>query len=330
MPSAAPDRTSARAEQDALAEEVRQTRARRSRPRRAGGIDGRHGMSIGTVVAWIVLLAWGAFALLPVVWLLLATMKTSVQVVTGSPLSVGSPSNIRQTWDHIYAFQSGAIVQWFMNSVILAAASVVLAVVVTVPAGYALGSLDFALRKPILMASLALMLLPPAAMVLPLFLEMNVFGLVGSRLAVIFPLSIFPFGLYVAFVYFSTTISREIYDAARTDGCSEWGVFLRVSLPLAKPVVALVAFFTFVRSWNNFVLPFVMLGSDKAPLPVGLALLASDTPEISPGANPLAGIHIPELALATAITMLPVAATVVIAQRTILRGSGAVAGALRG
>jgi multiple sugar transport system permease protein len=76
---------------------------------------------------------------------------------------------------------------------------------------------------------------------------------------VILPFSFFPFGVYLCYIFFSSTIPKDLLAAARVDGCNEWGVFRHVALPLARPVVALVAFFAFVADWNNYYLPFVML-----------------------------------------------------------------------
>ena len=99
------------------------------------------------------------------------------------------------------------------------------------------------------------MIMPAAALVLPIFLELNALHLIGNVLSVILPFSFFPFGVYLAYIYFSTAIPRELLDAARVDGCGEWATFRYIALPLATPIVALVLFFSFVADWNNFFLP---------------------------------------------------------------------------
>ena len=91
--------------------------------------------------------------------------------------------------------------------------------------------------------------------------------LIDTAWAVILPFSFFPFGVYLCYIFFSSTIPKDLLAAARVDGCSEWSVFRYIALPLARPVVALVAFFAFVADWNNYYLPFVMLsGSSKLPV----------------------------------------------------------------
>ena len=104
------------------------------------------------------------------------------------------------------------------------------------------------------------MLMPAAALVLPIFLEMN--ARTSDRhtpLSVILPFSFFPFGVYLAYIYFSTALPPTLLEAARVDGCGELQTFLRIALPLAKPILALVFFFSFVANWNNFFLPYVVL-----------------------------------------------------------------------
>ena len=90
-------------------------------------------------------------------------------------------------------------------------------------------------------------------------------------LSVILPFSFFPFGVYLAYLYYASALPPGLLDAARVDGCSELQTFLRIALPLAKPVVALVFFFSFVADWNNFFLPYVVLAnSNQYPITVGL------------------------------------------------------------
>ena len=101
-------------------------------------------------------------------------------------------------------------------------------------------------------------------------------------------------------------------------------MFLRIALPLAKPVVALVAFFSFVADWNNFFLPFAVLAdSSQYPIQVGLSNLISSTPSFNPasgGGGQQVGIFRPELALATLLAVVPVAIVFLMSQRSLVRG----------
>ena len=167
--------------------------------------------------------------------------------------------------------------------------------------------------RAILISTLMVMLIPNTALVLPIFLEINAVHLVGSPLAVILPFAFFPFGVYLAYIYFSTSVSRELLDAARIDGAGEFAVFRQIALPLAIPVVALVGFFNFVTNWNNYFLPFVMFpGSKSMPIQVGLVELLANVREINPTTVASDSIPFPQLALATLISVAPVLIVVLV------------------
>ena len=137
----------------------------------------------------------------------------------------------------------------------------------------------------------------------------------------ILPFSFFPFGVYLTYIYFSTSVPRDLLDAARIDGCGELAVFLRVALPLATPVIALVGFFSFVANWNNFFLPFVMLpGQRRSPIQVGLTDLLSNVPSFNPTAAGVTAIELPTLALATLLSVLPVLVVFLFSQRFLVAG----------
>ncbi len=134
-------------------------------------------------------------------------------------------------------------------------------------------------------------------------------------------MSFYPFGVYLAYIYFSTSIPRDLLAAARMDGCTEFQVFTRVAMPLATPVIALVGFFNFVQNWNNFFLPFVMLPSSKGyPIQVGLTSLLASTPAFNPTSAGAQSIQLPTLALATIVSVLPVLIVFLFSQRFLIRG----------
>ncbi|HXA58854.1 MAG TPA: carbohydrate ABC transporter permease [Streptosporangiaceae bacterium] len=271
---------------------------------------------IGAVLALLLV-----FCVLPVVWLLLAPSKTAGQIVHDSPLSFGSFGQIGAAWKHLFSFQNGALLVWLRNSAVYSAGSLVLTLVTSVPAGYGLALTKFRGRKTLLMITLVTMIMPSATLVLPIFLELNQFHLIGTAWSVILPFSFYPFGVYLVYIYFATSLPRDILAAARIDGCSEWQIFTRIALPLAKPVVGLVAFFSFVGNWNNFFLPYLVLpNSNEFPIQVGLNQLLTSTPSFNPVAGAGLNITIPELALAIIIAILPVLVLFLFSQRTLVRG----------
>ena len=278
--------------------------------------------ALGRVIWVIVIAGFFIFFALPVVWLILAPTKTDAQLVAQSPLSFGSWHDLRLAWDHVASFESGIIFTWLGNSAIYSFGALAITLVTAIPAGYGLALTEFIGRKTLLTITLIVMLMPSAALVLPLFLEMNAVHQVGSIWSVILPFSLFPFGVYLVYIYFSSSVPKDLLAAARLDGCDEVRVFWHVALPLAKPVVALVAFFSFVGNWNNFFLPLVMLPTDQAaPIQVGLNNLLASTPAF----NPVAGgadlnFNRPELALTTLLAIAPILLVFLFSQRALVSG----------
>ncbi len=278
-------------------------------------------LAAGRTLVTVVLAVFALFFIIPIVWLLFATTKSEQQLVGANPFSLGTFQGLAANWNSLVGFQDGAIAGWLGNSALYALGALVITLIVSIPAGYALALTDFRLRRTLLVVTLVVMLIPNTALVLPIFLEINTVGLIGSPLSVILPFSFFPFGVYLAYIYFSTSIPRDLLAAARIDGCTEWGVFLRIALPLATPVVALVAFFSFVQNWNNYFLPFVMLpSSDQYPMQVGLTSLLASTPAFNPSALGTSPIQLPALALATLISVAPVIIVFLFSQRFLVTG----------
>jgi multiple sugar transport system permease protein len=268
----------------------------------------------------LVLLLFLVFFVLPVLWLLLAATKTDAQLVHNHPLSFGSFSALHANWKGLTAYQDDAIFLWLRNSAVYSFLALVITLCVAVPAGYAMALTEFKGRRALLIATLVVMLMPNATLIVPLFLEVNAVHLIGSMWSIILPYAFYPFGVYLTYIYFSTALPHELLDAARLDGCSEFGVFRRVALPLAAPVVALVGFFSFVANWTNYFLPYVMLPeSDQFPVQVGLGTLLNSVPQFNPTASALE-IQRPELALATLLAITPVLIVFLFSQRFLVAG----------
>ena len=279
---------------------------------------------LGRVLAIVVLVFFSVFFVLPLAWLLLAPSKSTTQLngLNGEqPFSFGSFDQLAENWNNLVGFQDGIIWTWLGNSVFYSGVALVLTIIVTIPAGYALAMTTFRLRRLLLITTLMVMLIPNTALVLPIFLELTTVRLVGSPLAVILPFAFFPFGVYLAYIYFSTTMSRDLLDAARIDGAGEFRVFSSIAMPLATPVIALVGFFNFVGNWNNYFLPFIMEpGSKKMPVQVGLAELISNVPVFNPTTVASITISLPQLALATLISVTPVLIIFLFSQRFLVTG----------
>ena len=274
----------------------------------------------GQGAAGLIALAFVLFFLVPIVWLLLAPTKDGRELLLGAPFSVGGWEQFAANWESLTSYQNGLIWVWLGNSAFYAGAALVITLLISIPAGYAMALTEFPGRRILLAVTLIVMLIPSTALVLPIFLELSAVKLIGSPLSVILPFSFFPFGVYLTYIYFSTTVPRTLLDAARIDGAGEFRVFAQVAMPLATPVIALVGFFSFVGNWNNYFLPFVMVPGRKAPVQVGIAELLSNVPQFNPTNAASTTIDLPTLALATILSVAPVLLIFLFSQRFLVSG----------
>lgn len=288
-------------------------------PRRPG--RNRKVTPLGTLRI-LILFGFAVFCAIPLFWLVLAPTKDDNELLDRNPLAFGSLHRVSVAWKHLADYNDGVMYHWMLNSVYYSVGAVGLSVVSALPAAYALATMRFRGRKLILTITLLAMIVPPTAVVLPLFLEINAAHLTNTAASVILPGAFYPFGVYLAFVYFSTSLPKELLEAARIDGCGEIRIFLSIAVPLARPVVALLIFFSFVANWTNFFLPYVMLSDDRAyNLPVGLGALISSTPALKPAVGgSYLPITYPEAALAGLIIVVPIAVLFLFAQRYLIRG----------
>ena len=276
----------------------------------------------GRALRALILLGFAVYCLIPLLWLVLAPTKTDGQLVNGNPLSFGSLRQLGRTWRHLADYNGSALYQWAANSAFYTLGSLALGVATSILAGYALAVFRIPARRTILILTLIGMILPPTALVLPLFLEISALNLTDTAMSVILPASFYPFGVYLAFIYFSTSLPRELLEAGRLDGCSELRLFWSVAMPLATPLIGLLCFFSFVASWTNYFLPYVMLSDEtKYNLPVGLGALISGTPALNPASGgSFLPIARPEVALAGLIVVVPIAVIFVFCQRFLVKG----------
>lgn len=287
----------------------------------------RHRRNSVTPQQWVsrilmvtILVGFVAFFVIPIVWLLLAPTKDGPGLLLGDPFSFGSFEQLAANAEALFAFQNGVFWIWLGNSSLYSFGALALTLVVSIPAGYALALVDFAGRKLLLVTTLIVMLIPNTALVLPIFLELSALRLVGTPWSIILPFSFFPFGVYLTYIYFSTAVSRDLLNAARIDGAGELRVFAQIAMPLATPVIALVGFFNFVGNWNNYFLPFLMVGGNKVPVQVGLANMLANVPQFNPTTATSTVIELPVLALATLLSVAPVLIIFLFSQRFLVEG----------
>jgi multiple sugar transport system permease protein len=168
---------------------------------------------------------------------------------------------------------AGAFRQSVLNSTIVAGGTVVLSMTVGVFGAYAFAMLRFRLRRLTLMVFLVTYMLPPIALLVPLYLIMSSLGLLDSKLGliIIYTSYVTPFVLWILSNYF-LTIPAELEQAARVDGCSRMGALFRVILPVARPGIFATIMFAFLLSWDEFLYALIFTSSNNAKtIPVAIA-----------------------------------------------------------
>ena len=295
--------------------------------------------SVGRVSRVTVMLVVAAMFVIPIVGFIAMAFRDQDNVAAGSDgfLGLGGLSwdHVVYSWSQITGFGpsgGGLFQRWIGNSLILAVAGGILALTAALPAGYALARLRFRWRKAWLFATLLAMVMPNTVLVIPLFLEVNAIGAVGQLWPVAVIMGFFPFGVYLSYIHFMTTMPPELVEAARIDGLGELAIFFKIGLPISKQAIALVAFFSFVANWTNFFLPLALLTSNQQnkTISIGIQELIGASPLFN--ATVAAGLdvklYMPQLALATVISMIPLLIVFIGAQRFLVRGQtvGAVKG----
>jgi len=208
--------------------------------------------------------------------------QSSVDVENGSQLflqlTIHQPGYFSIVWDKFTSnyrnlWKTVPYNRYFVNSVFIATASTLLTLFFCSLGGYAFAKYQFRGQKILFGILLASMMVPFQVLLVPLFGLMYDIGWLNSYKAIIIPFSVGAFGVFLM-RQFIVTIPSELLDAARIDGCSEFGIYYRVVLPIIKPALGALTIYSFLGSWNGYLWPLIILRDEvKYTLPIGLANL---------------------------------------------------------
>lgn len=252
------------------------TMSKATKRERRGTVPDRPASIIGGTGVMII---FAFYFLTPLWWLLVSSSKTRGELVSTFGLWF-SPDGLSlfENLSALFEQGDGAFARWATNSFLYAAVGGVLATLIAVMMGYALGKYEFRAKNTMFNVILAGILMPATALALPLFLVFGAVNLTDTFWAVFLPSLVSPFGVYLARIYAAAAVPDEILEAARLDGANEFQTFFTVSLRLMAPAVVTVFLFQFAQIWNNFFLPLVMLQNDDLyPLNLGLYMWNSQT-----------------------------------------------------
>ncbi|MDQ0798006.1 carbohydrate ABC transporter permease [Streptomyces sp. B1I3] len=277
------------------------------RPERSAGTEGRRrrwtpGRIVLLVIALVLTAAW----LVPLLWAVATSLKPEGET-TKTPLAwIGS----RLTFDaYAKVWESGDLLRWLMNSAYISLMTTVLTVVTCAMAAYGFTRTDFRGRRLLYGLVLAGIMVPPQVLIAPLFHEMVQLGLVDTYWGVILPQVAVPAMVFILVKFFEG-VPRELEEAAFVDGAGRWRVFWTIVIPLSRPVLAAVAIFTFISTWNNFLWPFLVTTDPNGmTLPVGLVSVQSSF-----------GVRYAQIMASLVIAGLPLLVVFALFQRQIVRG----------
>lgn len=208
--------------------------------------------------------------------------QSAVEVGAGSQLflqlSIHQPAYLSIVWDKLTSnyrnlWKKVPYNRYFVNSVFIATASTLLTLFFCSLGGYAFAKYKFRGQKILFGILLASMMVPFQVLLVPLFGLMYDIGWLNSYKAIVIPFSVGAFGVFLM-RQFIVTIPSELLDAARIDGCSEFGIYYRIVLPIIKPALGALTIYSFLGSWNGYLWPLIILRDEaKYTLPIGLANL---------------------------------------------------------
>lgn len=267
-----------------------------------------------SLVLHAALFAGAAVTLLPLFWMLSASIMSTGESTTFPPHLVPHAPTLRHYRELFVRLDLGRA---FFSSAVIALVVTFLSVLFSSMSGYAFAKLRFPGRERMFGILLIALIVPPQVGMLPLFLLMKQLHLVNTYWGAIIPSVVTVFGIFLI-RQFMLSVPQELLEAARIDGASEWRIYWSIVLPLARPILATLATFMFMSMWNDFMWPLIVL-SDQShyTLPVAIANLT--------------GEHVLDVELMMAssvLTILPVLIVFIVLQRYYV--AGIMAGSVKG
>ncbi|MBV9391676.1 MAG: carbohydrate ABC transporter permease [Verrucomicrobia bacterium] len=242
----------------------------------------------------------------PFVWMLSTALKPNAEVFQFPPKLFGSRvewSNFPAAWNFV------PFGRFMFNGLLVSGIGTLLVIFTSILSAYAFARLHFWRREQLFLIYLGTLMIPQEVTVVPLFLMMKSIGWINTYQALILPSAFTAFGTFLLRQFF-LTIPRDFEEAARIDGATRWQILWRVIVPMAKPAIAVLALFTFIGYWNNFLWPLIAGNTrEMATVPVGLNLF-----------NGQHGTEWNYMMAASTISILPTLILTVLLQKYIIEG----------
>lgn len=277
-------------------EQIKRSHRRRERMKKAGAY---------------LLLGIGAISMIaPFMWMITTSLKDPSHIRTYQQKWWEEWIPMSFVWkNYVEAAQAVPFAKFYLNSIFVTVCTTAGVVITSAMAAYAFARLRFAGRDKIFLSYLGTMMIPGAVTMIPVFILLRYLGWIDSFKAVIIPSMFTAYGTFMLRQFF-LTLPKDLEDAGKIDGCSYFGIFWRIILPLSKPALATLTIFTFMGQWMAFMWPLIVLNSEnKYTLPVGLAYFQS-----------LHNTHWTYLMAGSVMMILPILVVFVFSQKFFVEG----------
>ena len=222
---------------------------------------------IATIVALTITML---YFILPIIWVMFSATKSNADLVSTNGFWFGH-FELAENYTKLMGWTQGLFWRWVLNSLFYSTTAGVIGTLISVAAGYAMAKFVFPGRNVSMALIMAGLLMPVALLTIPLYVVFHNLGLTDTVWAILIPSCVSPFGVFLGRVYADSSVPTELIEAARIDGASEARVFFTIVLRLLAPAMVTIFLFIFVATWNNFLLPLMMVSTPELkPVTLGL------------------------------------------------------------
>jgi len=265
----------------------------------------------GDVLFHILIILFGLFMIYPLLWMVSASFKNNVEIFAGLNFLPKAPTigNYTNGWKGVSGYSFG---RFLFNTTFIAIMCIIGNVISCSMAAYAFSKLKFSLNKILFSVMLLTLMLPFHVRLIPQYIIYNKLGWINTYLPLIVPRFFAVEGFFIfLLVQFMRTISNELLDAPRIDGCNTFDIYLRFMMPLSLPALVTVAIFTFIWTWNDFFSQMIYLSAPaKFTVSVSLRMFIDATGQSSWGSL---------LAMST-LSLIPLFVVFIVFQRYLIEG----------
>jgi len=222
----------------------------------------------------VLMLVGAVIVLLPFYWMIVSSLKDMGEFFSPKPSLFPDKATVA---NYVKLFRETQFVRWLFNSGMVSVLSLVLGLVICSLAGFGFAVYDFKGKAILFWTVLVSVAIPEIVTIIPVFRLMVFTRMVDTYSSLVLPYSMNVFGIFLMKQYIASTLPKELLEAARIDGCSEFGIYLRIAMPLVRPGLGVLGIYLWLNSWSGYFWPLIMVKSrEMMTLPLGLATLYAD------------------------------------------------------